>query len=67
MPSQSGGVMNVELAHEMFTMFLNGFDADSESCCGLRISLSFGDELDHLTLARGEVDLLEMIDDTRSS
>src|SRR6185312_14078961 len=51
---QPGGVVDVELGHEMFAMFLHGLDADAEFRGGLFVGLAFGDELQHFHLARGQ-------------
>ena len=50
--SETGDVMDVELGHEMLPVFVHRFEADSELGGDLFIGLSFGNELEHLDLAR---------------
>src|SRR5271154_3045557 len=48
---ESGGIMDIELLHEMLAMLLHGLDADAENRCGHLVGLAFGDQLEHLHLA----------------
>src|SRR5580692_8481755 len=52
---EPGGVMDVELLHEMFAMLLDGLDADAEFDRRFLVGLAFGDELQHFHLARGQL------------
>src|SRR5476651_342920 len=53
---EAGGVVDVELLHEMFAVLLDGLDADAQFRRGLLIGFSFRDELQHFHLARGHLD-----------
>ena len=46
--------MDVELAHEMLPMFIHRFKADTQFRSDEFVGLAFGDELQHLHLARTE-------------
>jgi len=48
---ETGGVVDVELLHEMLAMFLHRLDADSEFRRGFLVGLALGNELEHLHLA----------------
>ena len=48
---ETGGVVNVELLHEMLAMLLDGLDADAEFRRGLLVGLALGDDL--VVLGRG--------------
>src|SRR5450432_1809985 len=49
-----GGVMDVELLHEMLAMLLDGLDADAEFRRCLLVGLALGDKLEHFHLARSQ-------------
>jgi hypothetical protein len=49
--SETGGIMDVKLLHEMIAMFFNGLDADAQICRDLLVGLAFGNELEHFHLA----------------
>ena len=49
--SESGGIVDVELLHEMIAMFFNSLDADAQICRDLLVGLAFGNELEHFHLA----------------
>ena len=52
---EAGGVVDVELFHQMLAMLLDGLDADAKFAGGLFVGLALGDELEHFHLARGEL------------
>src|SRR5512138_1485331 len=52
---ESGGVVDVQLLHEMFAMLLDGLDADAEFGRSLLVGLAFGDQLEHFHLARSQL------------
>src|ERR1035437_1912923 len=47
-----GDVMDVELAHEMLPMFVHRFEAHAQFPGDLFVGLAFGNQLEHLHLAR---------------
>ena len=49
---EAGDVVDVELAHEMLPMFVHGFEADAQFRGDLLVGLAFGNQLEHLHLAR---------------
>src|SRR6185436_4626846 len=53
---EAGGVVNVELLHEMLTMFFYRLGADTEFRRGFLVGLAFGNELQHFHLARSQLD-----------
>src|SRR5208282_1201804 len=52
---ESGGVVDVELLHEMLAMLLDGLHADAEFRRGFLVGLAFSDELEHFHLARSQL------------
>src|SRR5439155_20996204 len=51
---ETGDVMDVELAHEMLPMFVHRFEADAQFRGDLFVGPAFGNQLEHLHLARTE-------------
>src|SRR5208282_5604917 len=51
---EPGGVVDVELLHEMLAVLLDGLDADAEFRRGFLVGLAFRNELEHLHLARSQ-------------
>src|SRR2546428_841838 len=51
---QAGDIVDVQLIHDLLPMLLNGFDADDQFAGDLFVGETFGDELEHFGLARGE-------------
>src|ERR1035441_4952081 len=49
---EAGGVVDVELLHEMFAMLLDGLDADAKLVRRFLVRLPFGDQLQHFHLDR---------------
>src|SRR5208282_5977697 len=52
---ESGGVVDVELLHEMLAMLLDGLDADAEFRRGFLVGLALSDQLQHFHLARSQL------------
>src|SRR6202158_3373473 len=52
---ETGDVMDVELAHEMLPMFVHRFEAHAQFGGDLFVALPFGNQLEHLPLARTQV------------
>src|ERR1700677_4442991 len=52
---EAGGVVDVELLHEVLAVLLDGLDADAEFGRGFLVRPALGDELEHFHLARGEL------------
>src|SRR6266576_659219 len=56
---ETGDVMDVKFGHEMLSMFVNGFEAHAQFRGNLFVGLAFGNQLEHLHLARTQtVDFL---------
>lgn len=53
---EAGGVMDVELRHEMFAMPLDGLNADAEFGGSFVVGVAFGDQLKHFHLAGSQPD-----------
>ena len=51
---EGGGVVDVELFHEVLAVFLDGLDADAEVVGGLLVGIALGDELEDFDLALGQ-------------
>src|SRR6266576_618151 len=49
---ETGDVMDVKFGHEMLSMFVNGFEAHAQFRGNLFVGLAFGNQLEHLHLAR---------------
>jgi len=49
---ESGDVMDVKLAHEMLAMLVYRFEAHTQRCSDLLVSVSLGYELENLDLTR---------------
>ena len=47
---ESGGVMDVELPHDMLAMFLDGLDINAEFRRHLLVGFAFGNQLEHFDL-----------------
>ena len=47
---EAGGVVDVELLHEMLTVLLDGLDADAEFGGRLLVGLALGNQLEHFHL-----------------
>ena len=48
-------VMDVELAHEVLPMFVHRLEAHAQFCGDLFVGLAFGNQLEHLHLARTQL------------
>ena len=47
---KSGGIMDVELLHDMLTMFLDRLDNDAEFPRYFLVGFAFGNQLEHFSL-----------------
>jgi hypothetical protein len=47
---ESGGVMDVQLLHDIMAMFLDGFDINSEFRRHFLVGFAFGNQLEHFQL-----------------
>ena len=48
---ETGDVVDVELAHQMLTMFVHRFERDAQFLRDLFVGLAFGNQLEHLHFA----------------
>src|ERR1039457_24201 len=55
---ESAGVMEVEFAHDLLAMFFDGLDADAQFRGRFLVGFSFGNQLEHLHLARTQAGAL---------
>ena len=54
MPGKPGGVVDVELVHQLLPVLFDGFDAYAEFGRDLFVGRTLRDELQHLRFARGQ-------------
>ena len=61
---ETRGVVDVELLHEILSVFFHRFDADAKFRRGFFVNVAFGNQLKHLCLARTQpvIFLLEQSD-----
>ena len=52
---KSGGVVDVELLHEMLPMLLDGLEANAQFHRRLLVGVAFGHQLEHFHLARRQL------------
>ena len=57
---QAGGVVDVQLLHEMVAVFFDCLDADAKSSRDLLVGLAFGNPLEHFRLARTQAAALPL-------
>src|SRR6185436_2498719 len=55
---EAGDVMDIQLTHEMLPVLIHGFEAYAQLCGDLFVGLAFGNQLEHLDLARAEAVVL---------
>src|ERR1017187_1429409 len=57
---ESGGVVEVELAHDLLAMFFDGLDADAQFRGRFLVGFAFGNQLEHFHLARTQAGVAQL-------